>query len=1248
MKFKLFTLLFISILLVGTISAFEFDNIKSDLSFTKNTKLNIGDKQIDYNPIWEKYKPIEIKNSFGLGKTLFSGAIDEHTESCGENCFSTMDINLAEDGSLIDDIDFYTIKDDGSRIEQDIRSYQFSYWGDIDDYEYQCYDTENLNKNGTKIQSCSNIKVGSHEDWINYNLGDSVLAGNYKIKLEGEKKPTRTIDWVIKTNGKWLNEWALWYSFSYDNYDSSVNTTLWDTSFSGSGTNHVATFSETSEYIQAYTWVDNDDGAGTNSVSSIIQTKEMNNTYNYNMSMRIYMSNQNTNHGDSSTSTFSVFGNTIKSITQSSPGTITNDTVWYFEKSGSSYNVYADGNFQSNFIPSATNNNITIISSAAEGNDDSAQKTMTTRIYPIYYSEYGIPITLNSPENNYISPTNSVDFNTTVSTTGGAVITNVSLWTNVTGAWEREKTKLMENRIYDEIDDSYLNTTLWGTSYTGTTATFTENTDYLQIFQAVQDNSGSSHLWSKELNSSNIGNIELKTYFKTSSNHDASGYSMRFRLYIFGNLIEDIYRRNDGSGHTTNESTWILQKNGANIDVYNNEIYQETITPIDDYINITLAASDTANRDREMTARLYYVNLTAPSISNDIFDLLITEPTLWGIQACDSDGDCGFSENRTLNIDTTNPTITINAPIGAQGSFAIGSNLSLNWTVTDTNLDSCWFDYNSVNTSVVCADNNYSFITIQDKQSLIFYANDTVGNSGSESTSWVYTLLQNNVTSNITTRETKSETFSINVSSQTSNLQSAILYYDGVNKGASSFTGNSSDSIFTNTIDIPTITTIENKSYYWNVTTSSGVIQTESNNIFVNEAILVLCNSTINNPYINFTFKNETTNQEDLSTSMSSGEFNYYIGSGTVNKTLFFSNSSLNPSYSFCLSPQSESITLGYSFSYTNTESQTRVTQDIISLNNATTNKVLYLLPSLLGLFSTFSVQDNLGNPISGVAALIERSIGASTVTVGDAITDSSGIVTFFLNPDVTHTGTFSKTGLPTNTFTFVPISETRIVRMGTVSDFGNGSVISVGTSYSINPTNQTLLNNTQYTFSFYVNTSQSLDFISMNITNSSGEQVVFESSTTSSIVSNIFNTGNNTKLVGTFIFTSGNETLTTNKVWLVGDYYEGDYSLFKQLTLYLTFGFKDIYKFIIVVISIIAILLFMTTGEVIDTSESKVAVATLMIWAWSFVGWLDTGVIINSANANVSALTQMSNQYGIAILSTGVGIFFIIRRIFQ
>jgi len=59
--------------LVASVSAFEFDNIKDRISFTKGQNLTIGEKQLEYNPLWEKYNPIRITNAFGLGKNLFEG-----------------------------------------------------------------------------------------------------------------------------------------------------------------------------------------------------------------------------------------------------------------------------------------------------------------------------------------------------------------------------------------------------------------------------------------------------------------------------------------------------------------------------------------------------------------------------------------------------------------------------------------------------------------------------------------------------------------------------------------------------------------------------------------------------------------------------------------------------------------------------------------------------------------------------------------------------------------------------------------------------------------------------------------------------------------------------------------------------------------------------------------------------------------------------------------------------------------------
>ncbi|KKK88810.1 hypothetical protein LCGC14_2739390, partial [marine sediment metagenome] len=74
--------------------------------------------------------------------------------------------------------------------------------------------------------------------------------------------------------------------------------------------------------------------------------------------------------------------------------------------------------------------------------------------------------------------------------------------------------------------------------------------------------------------------------------------------------------------------------------------------------------------------------------------------------------------------------------------------------------------------------------------------------------------------------------------------------------------------------------------------------------------------------------------------------------------------------------------------------------------------------------------------------------------------------------------------------------------------------------------------------------------------------------------------------------------------------------------------------------------LIFMASNETFDTSESKIAVSLLLIWAFSIVGWLNTGIPISDSGGLV-VLSQFSNQYGIAIISTGAGIFFIGRRIF-
>ncbi len=62
---KLLLFIAIGMFLIGTVSALEIDNWKFDKVFEKDKPITIGEKDIEYKPIWEKYKPQRIDNWIG-------------------------------------------------------------------------------------------------------------------------------------------------------------------------------------------------------------------------------------------------------------------------------------------------------------------------------------------------------------------------------------------------------------------------------------------------------------------------------------------------------------------------------------------------------------------------------------------------------------------------------------------------------------------------------------------------------------------------------------------------------------------------------------------------------------------------------------------------------------------------------------------------------------------------------------------------------------------------------------------------------------------------------------------------------------------------------------------------------------------------------------------------------------------------------------------------------------------------------
>jgi len=100
-----------------------------------------------------------------------------------------------------------------------------------------------------------------------------------------------------------------------------------------------------------------------------------------------------------------------------------------------------------------------------------------------------------------------------------------------------------------------------------------------------------------------------------------------------------------------------------------------------------------------------------------------------------------------------------------------------------------------------------------------------------------------------------------------------------------------------------------------------------------------------------------------------------------------------------------------------------------------------------------------------------------------------------------------------------------------------------------------------------------------------------------------------------------------------------------RQLRLFLDYEFKDFMRILLIIFAIAMVLIFMSANETLDTSESKIAVALLMLWGFSFVGWVDTGIVVNSTSGFINNIGQFSNQYGIVIVSTAIGIFFMFNR---
>ncbi len=646
----------------------------------------------------------------------------------------------------------------------------------------------------------------------------------------------------------------------------------------------------------------------------------------------------------------------------------------------------------------------------------------------------------------------------------------------------------------------------------------------------------------------------------------------------------------------------------------------------------------------------------------------LDEVGLWNRTLTPDEIDNLWNNGQGLAYNTNIPlTVNLISPIDTSSGFLHNINFTANYQMNGTSLlNATYFIWNSdgslfnrTTVTVTGSISNSSILQINNLPNGNYSWNVLGANSTSTkfaSYNFSFTVIATTVntqTYNASTYETATESFAINLTYDSSywNSIGAILNYAGVNYTGSQ-TGSGNNIIFNrSSVNIPTVSVPTNNNFYWTFSFSNSSTTVYSNSSItaqtVNPIFFTLCNASNNVTYTNFTFKNETAGQESITASITSSFF-YWLGSGTVNKTYTLINSSVNTNYAFCFMPSTYTLNLQPNIQYTNPASIGRVYNPSPSLyTNSVTSTVLYLLPTSLGIYSRYVTQSTAGGIISGVAVLVTRTLGGSTINVGSGSTDDSGLFAIFLDPTAQYDYVFSKSGYNTNSFSLTPNSvDTYTVYMSSTggSSSGqvtNGSTIGQNLSYSILPSNSSLLNNTDYIFQFTVN-GTGIIRISQNITNASGYQLGY---TGSGLIQNSINTGNYSIIIGLYKIETSQENFTFSKTWTVQNSYSGRYSLYTVMKSWDLYNFTyDYYRVIAVIITLFLFIGGLSKFEVIDTGESKIGVGILILWAYSVVGWLTMNIsVVDPAyaltNSNIYALQQNVNQYGLALIATLAGI---------
>ena len=371
------------------------------------------------------------------------------------------------------------------------------------------------------------------------------------------------------------------------------------------------------------------------------------------------------------------------------------------------------------------------------------------------------------------------------------------------------------------------------------------------------------------------------------------------------------------------------------------------------------------------------------------------------------------------------------------------------------------------------------------------------------------------------------------------------------------------------------------------------------------------CNS--NFVALNFTFKNESNTSQVLSGTIN--PISITLSNTKATGAFYHTNISANTYHKFCLSPPNISTTGVGTVSYeVGTNPKRTVYLNLTLTGNSTTEKILYILDTADGIYVTFQVLDQSNSPINSVSVKAEELIDSAYYEVSGGLTDNSGSVTFWLNPENLHRITLTKTGYTTSTFTLTPTQSSYTVTMSG-SSTTNETSYNTGILYKITPTDQTLNKNTKYNFGFNLSSVYwNLSSFGFTIKNSSGSVLATATNQTAigAYINNTLNISNNSRVYMYYWWNISGTFLNGTHTWDIRNTYQGNLSIktfFDDLKNFNQQGLDDVGRafFYILFIMVILGLIYGSISNNIETEYAIMGILFAMVWLGEYTDSLPT-----------------------------------------